>query len=168
VRAWNEINAAVQAQGGVTVGSSLDPSGAAAGVDGFVADTEGTTATMGLDADPGAAEDEAAGFRRDTDRSTATIGVDANTAIAAAVLLSFLARPRKADVYVDLPNIEAVNGYLNTAARARTATITADANTGTAERELNSIARDRTATITARVIESDIARWYRLNGRITD
>lgn len=99
-------------------------------------------------------------------RETTPVVVQVNQAIAAAALLAFISRPRTTIIYVGTSGLPQVSGALNQVSQPRTAQINARLNAGGVSSQLDSIARDRSTTITARVVESDVARWYRLNGRV--
>jgi hypothetical protein len=85
INAWASGNPA-------TVPSTLDPTGAEKGAEGFANSTQ-PTATIPVDADPGKAETQRKGFVDQTERTKPIVQVDANTqaAISTMMLLKILA-----------------------------------------------------------------------------
>jgi hypothetical protein len=123
-----------------------------------------TTGTVTVDGNRKPADQATTDAAKKADSTTGTIKVDASTALAAAVLLAFIAQPRVANVYANVPNLGVANSALNGLTGARTAPVYAEArNVSQANAQINAIAnQQRTARIDVSVVPTSVL--VRVNG----
>ena len=115
-----------------------------------------TATPVVIPADPASGESTVEEFT-DEQRETTPVSVLANDALAAAVLLALISRPRTTTISVGTSGVPAVESLLNTVARARNTVINVGTSgVGAVDAQLDSLTKARTVTITPRVVPTSV------------
>ena len=134
----------------VAVPTELDPEGAETGAQGLRQAEEDEPITFDSDLATDKAEQDANKFK-DKKRET-TVDVGLATLVAAALLTTFIAQPRTAEITAEA-NVALANLLLNLTARDRTSDINVRLpNYFDAEGDLNRLARDRHSTVRVHMV----------------
>ena len=127
-------------------------------VEGTIAAVQANEYTTIIDvtADPAPAEETTEEFTS-TERETDPVSVIAETAIAAAILLEFISRPRKTTIAVGTSGVPDVEAQLNRVARARNTVVNVGTSgVGAVDATLDALTRSRSVTITPRVAPTTV------------